>query len=310
MAQLKCASAKLKLDNVYKNAQVLPFDYDSKLVIMSDCHRGQGNAGDNFLANQAVCFGALEYYFQYGFTYIELGDGDELWENRQLKVIAEVHSDIFWMLSKFYEQNRLYMLYGNHDIVKRRKGYMNQHCSCYYCESSRRELPLLPEINVLEGLILRNREDNEELFLAHGHQGDLLNDTLWRLGRFLVRYFWRRIELMGFLDPTGSGRPRKAKERVEKKLVSYTKERKRMLIAGHTHRPVFSKPKEGLYFNSGSCVHPRCITCIEIENNAISLAKWSVRAREDRILKVEREVLEGPEPLSSYNLSKELRTNV
>ncbi len=309
MTQIKSASVKsvrLKLDQVYENAPVVPFDSHSKIIIMSDCHRGQGNAGDNFMANQAVCFGALEYYFQNDFTYVELGDGDELWENRQLKVIAEVHSDIFWMLSKFYERNRLYMIYGNHDIVKRRKGYMNQHCNCYYCESSHKELSLLPDINVLEGLILRRKGGTEEMLLAHGHQGDFLNDTLWPLARFLVRYFWRRMELIGFLDPTGSGRPRKAKERVEKRLVAYTKARNRILIAGHTHRPVFSQPEEGLYFNTGSCVHPRCITCIEIEHNEISLIKWSVRAREDRILKVEREVLEGPVPLASYGISERI----
>ena len=289
-----------KLDKVYRNSRVIPFDSNSKLVLMSDCHRGQGNAGDNFLANQTVCFGALEYYYQNGFTYLELGDGDELWENRQLKTIIEVHSDIFWLLSKFYRHGRLHMLYGNHDIVKRRAGYMEYHGSSYYCESSHCEQPLLSGISVTEGLILRNINDNEELFLIHGHQGDLLNDTLWPLARFLVRYVWRRLELTGFLDPTGAGRPRKAKERIEKQLAAYAMEHKNILIAGHTHRPVFSTPAQGYYFNTGSCVHPRCITCIEIENNNIVLVKWSVRAREDRTLSVERRVLEGPASLSEY----------
>ena len=121
---MKAVSTPKRLDEIYQHAQVLPFDSDSKLILMSDCHRGQGNAGDNFLANQTVCFGALQYYYQKGFTYIELGDGDELWENRQLKTIVEVHSDIFWILSEFNKSGRLHLLYGNHDIVKRRKGYM------------------------------------------------------------------------------------------------------------------------------------------------------------------------------------------
>lgn len=101
-------TVKRKLDQVYKHAPVITFGSDAKLVIMSDCHRGQGNAGDNFLANQAVCFGALEYYFHGGFTYIELGDGDELWENRRLKTIAEVHDDIFWILSILRTKTALY----------------------------------------------------------------------------------------------------------------------------------------------------------------------------------------------------------
>lgn len=297
---MKLLSLSNRLNNVYKNSQVVPFDFSSKLVLMSDCHRGQGNAGDNFLANQTVCFGALDYYFQNGFTYLELGDGDELWENRQLKTIIDVHSDIFWLLSKFYKEGRLYLLYGNHDIVKRRPGYMEHHSGRYYCDSAHCEQPLLPGINVSEGLILRNCSENEELFLIHGHQGDLLNDTLWPLARFLVRYVWRRLELAGFLDPTGAGRPRKAKEHIEKQLASYAEKHKSLLVAGHTHRPVFSSPGKGYYFNTGSCVHPRCITGIEIENNSITLVKWSVRSREDLILHVEREILEGPVSLSDY----------
>lgn len=297
---MSALSVKKRLDEVYQNAKVVPFDSHSKIIIMSDCHRGQGNAGDNFLANQTVCFGALEYYYQNGFTYIELGDGDELWENRKLKPIVEVHSDIFWMMSKFYKQERLYLLYGNHDIVKRNQDYMHQHCGSYYCEHSHCDKPLLPNVSAEEGLILRNTEHGEELFLAHGHQGDMLNDTLWPLARFLVRYVWRKLELVGFLDPTGAGRPRKTKERIEKRLAAYAKERQKILIAGHTHRPAFAMPKEGYYFNDGSCVHPRCITGIEIEQNQIVLVKWSVRADENRKLYVNREVLEGPVRILDY----------
>ena len=179
------------------------------------------------------------------------------------------------------------------------QGYMERHCGTYYCESSRCEKVLLTE-TASEGLILENICKKEELFLVHGHQGDLLNDTLWPVARFLVRYIWRHLELVGFLDPTGAGRPRKAKERVEKKLSSYAQEHYPILIAGHTHRPVFSQPKEGNYFNTGSCVHPRCITGIEIENNHITLIKWSVRSGRDRYLSVEREILEGPVPISDY----------
>ena len=34
------------------------------------------------------------------FTYIELGDGDELWENRSMKQIIEAHGDVFSLLSR------------------------------------------------------------------------------------------------------------------------------------------------------------------------------------------------------------------
>ena len=68
-----------RLSSVYNAAQVIPFDKSSKFIIMSDCHRGQGNTGNNFLPNQTLHLAALDYYYKRGFTYIELGDGDELW---------------------------------------------------------------------------------------------------------------------------------------------------------------------------------------------------------------------------------------
>ena len=54
------------------------------------------------------------------------------------------------------------------------------------------------------------------------------------------------------------------------------------------------------YFNDGSCVHPRCITGIEIADGNIMLIKWSVKANSDGALYVYREVLAGPNKLTDY----------
>ena len=53
-----------RLDQAYKNALCLPIHKGSRIVMMSDCHRGVGNWGDNFLANQNLFFAALQYYNQ------------------------------------------------------------------------------------------------------------------------------------------------------------------------------------------------------------------------------------------------------
>lgn len=71
-------------------------------------------------------------------------------------------------------------------------------------------------------------------------------------------------------------------------------------MAGHTHRPAFPKPGEGYYFNDGSCVHPRCITALELERGNISLVKWSAKVREDNVVYIGRDVLEGPQPILEY----------
>jgi hypothetical protein len=63
---------------------------------------------------------------------------------------------------------------------------------------------------------------------------------------------------------------------------------------------MFPQPDEALYFNDGCCVHPRCITAIEIENGTITLVKWTVKTRKDRSLYVDRVELEGPVKLQDY----------
>lgn len=289
-----------RLAQACEGAKLLPYNDSSKFVIMSDCHRGQGNAADNFLPNQNLFFGALEYYNKKDFTYIELGDGDELWENRSMKPIIDVHSDAFWMMKQFYEDGRFYMIYGNHDIVKSKQKYWAKHCTSFYCECEKKEVTLFPKLEVLQSIILEHEEKKHQIILLHGHQGELLNDRLWPLARFLVRYVWRSLELVGVLDPTRAGRSHKVKDRIENRLDDFAQEHNQLLIAGHTHRPFFSEPGTGHYFNDGSCVHPRCITCIEIENDKISLIKWTVCTRKDRTLFVARVVLEGPEDISSY----------
>ena len=47
-------SVKQRLLEAYQAAKVIPFDASSKFIILSDCHRGQGNSADNFLPNQEV----------------------------------------------------------------------------------------------------------------------------------------------------------------------------------------------------------------------------------------------------------------
>ena len=73
-------SADSRLDRAFGHAPVLPLSEHSRYVLFSDCHRGTGTSGDNFLKNQHLYFAALQYYLERNYTYIELGDGDELWE--------------------------------------------------------------------------------------------------------------------------------------------------------------------------------------------------------------------------------------
>ena len=283
-----------RLSRTYNASKYIPFNSDSKIIIMSDCHRGIGNWGDNFAHNQNIYFAALSNYYRKGFTYIELGDGDELWENRSYDQIIDTHDNVFWLLSKFSQKDRLYMLYGNHDIVKKDPRFVNKVCNSKNNPCDKNDITLFSDIKFYEGLILYNSENKHKIFLTHGHQADIFNDLFWKLSRFLVRYLWGPLELIGFKDPTSTAENYSKRSKVERNLIKWVEDHKQMIIVGHTHRAAFSDGDKPLYFNDGSCVHPRCITGIEIFDNKIALIKWSILVDIKNHLYVGRTVLEGP----------------
>ncbi|CUH92556.1 metallophosphoesterase [Herbinix luporum] len=289
-----------RLTQVLSSSPKIYFDDYSRFIIMSDCHRGDGGWSDNFYNNQNLFIAALQYYYERGFTYIELGDGDELWENRKIDDIISTYSDVFWIMSQFYKAGRFYMIYGNHDIVKKNPKYSKTKCNSFFCDSRNSTMPLFPGIKITEGLILEYKDAPYQIFLTHGHQGDLINDNFWRLSRFLVRYIWRPLELIGIRDPTSASKNSVRKSKVEKRIADWSLKNNQAIITGHTHRPVFPKPGDIPYFNDGSCVHPRCITGIEIINGAIALIRWSIMIKPDRTLYVGREILEGPIKITDY----------
>jgi len=288
------------LSHIFKSAEEVDFDDSSRFILMSDCHRGSGDWADTFAKNQNIFFAALNHYYKENYIYIELGDGDELWQNPGLSDIIQEHIDVFWLMSEFFNEDRIYFIYGNHDIVKRDHTFIKNHLYQYFSEREKRYIALFENIKIHEGLVLRHRVTDKKIFLVHGHQVDLLNNELWRLSRFLIRYLWRPLEAFGVNDPTRTAKNYRKKEIVAKKLTEWVIREKHMLIAGHNHRPMFSEVGEPPYFNDGSCVHPRCITGIEIVDGKILLIKWSVKTKDDGSLFIDRDVLAGPRKLKDY----------
>ena len=100
----------------------------------------------------------------------------------------------------------------------------------------------------------------------------------------------------------GSHQPRPICNEIDEKLYRMATDNDKnidIIIAGHTHRPVYenlslterraiekrkklNSRQAGIYYNTGSCVHPRCIAGIEItmEDSApsLKLIKWGYDA--------------------------------
>lgn len=281
-----------RLTKVYKDSERIYFHRGDCFVMMSDCHRGTGNAGDDFLKNRHIYLAALRYYNRLKYNYVELGDGEELWENKEPEAILKVYGEIYELMEQFHRENRLYLLYGNHDIKKKKENYYAKKSTGFCCEASGRRTSFFKGLSVREGLILEECGTGRNIFLVHGHQGDVFNDTFWRVNCFLVRHIWRRMELLGMENPMSTSGNGKKKTKVERKLMEWAKDNRQIMVAGHTHRLKYpSGGEEEYYFNDGSCVRPYSVTAIELENGVLRPVEWSIMTKTDQSMYVGRTVL-------------------
>ena len=302
------------ITNLYKNAKEIKFDLGDNLVFISDIHKGDGTFYDSFLSNSNIYITALSYYYKKDFTYVEIGDGDELWKNRNFSDIAYTYNDVFKILNKFKKENRIYMIYGNHDIIKKRENFYDNQVKSFkrneseYCKEF---LDFIKDLPFYEGLKFNFEPVDEDFLVAHGHQVDPINNKYWMVSRFLIRYVWKFLYgLAGFKDPTSPAKNNIKGNKVDRKLLKWTKDNNRMLICGHTHNSRMPSVDETPYFNDGCCILPNAMTAIEIESGNISLVKWSIEVQESGTLWVRRKTITGPKNISDYLLkAKEERKN-
>lgn len=287
--------------SAYKNAKIEYFDETSKYIFFSDSHRGDDSASDEFTRNQTVLLHALNYYYNNGYVYVEAGDGDELWEYSDFKDIRLAHSDIFLAIKNFYDADRCVLLYGNHNIYLKSKTFVQKNYYSYYDEFSQDTCELLNKVTPYEALVLKNKDSGQEILAIHGHQGDLMNDQLWMVSMFLMRYFWRYMHVFGFQNPTSPAKKLYKRTKIEVKYKSWITKNKKIIICGHTHRPKFSERNEIPYFNTGCCIHTKGITGIELSEGNIMLVNWRVKPESDGNLRVERSIMRGPVPIKDYN---------
>ncbi len=295
----------------------------SRFIIFSDVHRGDGTGSDDFAANSVFFNCALDYYYEEGFTLIELGDVEELWENESFDQIYITHTSIYKRLASFHDsdpkKNRYIKIWGNHDA--------------YWKDCEKDLHGLFQGIEVYEAAIL-----DSHILMWHGHQADPLCNGKWaHFSKNVVRTIWAKMQQCGFRDPTRAANNPGRCNHVDETLYNWAKHgfpntswfkgyKIDTIIAGHTHRPVYENlsltermylktsirtggirqklKADKAYYNTGSCVHPRCITGIEITGTGskmtLRLVKWGYSSQtahkgsDEYVLSVKREVLEEP----------------
>ncbi|MFZ3207847.1 MAG: hypothetical protein WA140_03310, partial [Geobacteraceae bacterium] len=150
---------------------------ESRYIVFSDCHRGNGSAGDEFAANSMVYKFALAYYLREGFSYIELGDAEELWENSRFAPIYITHTSVYDLLREFHDpepaRTRYIKIWGNHDLD--------------WQDDAAPLRTVFPGIEVYEAALMRAGV-GEDILLIHGHQADpVCSGWRERISRWMVR---------------------------------------------------------------------------------------------------------------------------
>lgn len=291
-----------RLTEAYSNASVIEIDRASRIVIMSDAHRGDGSRADEFTRNQNAFLHALNHYYAEGFTYVEAGDGDELWEHPRFRYIKDAHHDVFEIIQRFFMSQRFIILWGNHNVYLKDPAYVKDNYFTYSNPQTEVTTDFLPDLTPVEALRLRCAGTGQEILVIHGHQGDFYNDQFWFVTMLSMKYTWRIMHAFGLQNPASPAKNAYKRHKIEKNYNKWIEKHKRALICGHTHRFKFPRNGELPYFNTGSCVYPASITAIEIAEGEIALVRWHVTPDSDGHLQVQRQVLSGPDPLASFDI--------
>lgn len=255
----------------------------ANFIIFSDQHKGNGDDADDFKKCENTYLAALAHYKNLNYTLVNLGDSEECWKFSLDEVIA-TYPKVWQAEADFNHTNKYIKIYGNHDSFWSNEGDVFKKISNFF-----KTFP-----TVYEGVVIKFNDINLKILITHGHQGDSLSEKNPR-SKWIVKHIWKPLQR--YLQLNLNIKPSqdiKLLNRHNNFMYQWACTQKNtILIAGHTHKPVFasgrysthknnsiSKKKQlhvflPNYFNSGCCCYKTSsITGYEITNGHINLVKW------------------------------------
>ncbi len=202
-------------------------------------------------------------------------------KNRHFHAIRAAHGQVFEWFHRFETQQRLHLLFGNHDIAGAKCQQMDKD-----------------GLIAREGVILQHRRTGQQILVTHGHQADLKSDMCYPFSRMAVRRVWRWLQVWRLAPVASPNAEERAPRPFERFLLDWAAHNGRGLICGHTHRTVGATYGQTPYFNTGHCVTPGTLTGLEIQNGGIGLVRW--RATPGSASPGQRELLSAPSKLKHF----------
>jgi hypothetical protein len=205
-----------------------------RIVVFSDHHKGVGDPADDFRRCEHAYTTALGYYLEAGYRLFVLGDAEELWEEHAGPVI-ERYGEVLALEAEFADRGRLERFYGNHDDQWAVQSEVDKHLRSVF-----------GEITVREALRLRVERAGGTagtLFFVHGHQGTADADRWGWASRLFVRHVWRPLQRKTGYSATTPARSFAMRAKHDRAMYEWARTQPPglVMIAGHTHRPVFAR---------------------------------------------------------------------
>jgi len=234
--------------------EVRTIDSGARIVIFSDMHKGARDGADDYWRCERAYRAALAYYDEAGYELFVLGDAEELWENRPDAVLGENgHKPTLELEAKFHAEDRYVRFWGNHDEIWSNPAEVRDRLDPLFAEVHDRLFADggAEPLRVRETLKLRVTLPGEPpglLFLIHGHQGTFSSDpsgSFAKVSEFFVRNVWRNVQRMTRLPSTTPATNWRLREKHDRAMAAWVRDygagrdEPLVLIAGHTHRPVF-----------------------------------------------------------------------
>ncbi|PIE52007.1 hypothetical protein CSA37_08585 [Candidatus Fermentibacteria bacterium] len=213
---------------------------EARLLFISDVHKGTRNRADDFRFSERAYNSMLAYYNRLGYTLVMLGDIEELWEESPSRVTSK-YRHTFELEMQFFQNGRLIRLHGNHDDAWRRKALVEKYFG--------RKLGFLRNgecLRVHESFLFQVVDKGKKLgsiFAVHGHQGSASSDRFAFFSKLFVRLFSPAFQILTghSWNPKTPSSDYSLRKKNNQALYAWAEEQDGLiLIAGHTHRPVFS----------------------------------------------------------------------
>ena len=254
----------------------------AKFIIFSDQHKGDKSWGDDFKNNEPNYLAALKFYNDNNFSFIALGDTEELWKFTPQQILPVNKKAL--AAEAAFQPKKLFKTFGNHDIIWKNKLDVLFNLKKYFT------MPLA----VYEGMVIKLKTATSTLriLLTHGHQGDVMSDNNG-FSTWVVAHIWmpfQRYLRINVNTPSSDYSLRNTHNIMMSEWSAA--QQNLLLITGHTHVPVFASGKyfnhpsnnipgkiqellKPSYFNTGCCCFDDGdITGIEISDGYIRLIKW------------------------------------